>query len=409
MSEQLRTIHLTLLLVCLVLVAASLSEHRGPLNRAYQQAVLINKWRSRNREIPQQLLKQATWQLPRQDSSLSATASSLEKWPYVQLRVNGRVEYAFNRTPPLLYGAASGEEFHLRPLNDSAHIGDWETLQNFIDTWTDSHIVVRNPLSGAKFDVRQPMRSQCGEVMLEPSAVTERGTYYNPFTFNVQKGQLFVNLALARGDEECEVNLPFTKPEGGYVDIRRALKDILDGPISTTTFKEAFPDLSDATKYLTSLTLDQLENYLRDQANKEGEKVELFGAKIPYDLVSLFGATLLVACQFYMWCHLLRVESCISTGSTLEDFTGYIGFYKERLSIRLFTLSSVSILPVGTLVLALWSARRDEWWRWTTAIVAILLSSLLGFLLTRQFRAIWNLESSVASTPIKDEAEIAGQ
>ena len=56
MTEQLRTIHLTLLLICLVLLATTFAERNGPLKRAYEESMMIERWTLQETEVTKVLL-----------------------------------------------------------------------------------------------------------------------------------------------------------------------------------------------------------------------------------------------------------------------------------------------------------------------------------------------------------------
>jgi hypothetical protein len=408
MTEQLRTIHLTLLLICLVLLAATFAERHGPLKRAYEQATMIEKWSQGEHQVTSLLLTKAE-KLFKEDETPNATATRKhrEALPYVRLSFNGTTVLSIKRDR-FLYGVAGGRrEENFQPLTSSSSIYSWETLDHFIGTWNASHLVVENPLlTRPEFDTRREITSSCGPVVMEPSSTPESGVYSNPYYYVSDTKQLGLDAYFESpvqykrdsvsydGHKHCEIKQPLGEVEPGRLDVRGALRQVLDANLSTAQFNEAFPDLYESTKYLTSLTLEDLKQHLREEADKEGEKVEMFGAKIPYDLVSVFGAMLLVACQFYLWCHLVAFTAYLSKEKTY-DFTGYIGLYTGQLAIRIFTLLSVSLVPIAVLGLTIWKSRHNEWWEWIFPSVALPLSVLLGVLLVRRFRQVWDFKSII--------------
>lgn len=410
MTEQLRTIHLTLLLICLVLLAATFAERHGPLKRAYEQATMIERWSQRDHEVATLLLTEAE-KLFKEDEAPKTTGARKhrEALRYVRLSFNGTTVLSIKRDR-FLYGVAGGRrEENFQALTSSSSIYSWETLFDFIGTWNTSYLVVENPLfTRPEFDTRREIKSSCGPLVMEPSSTGESRVFSNPFSYVSDTKQLgleayFESPVQHKRDsipyddhKNCGIKQSLGEVEPGRLDVRGALRQVLDANLSTAQFNEAFPDLYESTKYLTSLTLEDLEQHLREQANKEGEKVEMFGAKIPYDLVSVFGAMVLIACEFYLWCHLVALTTYLSKEKTY-DFTGYIGLYTDQLAIRTFTLLSVSLVPIAVLGLTIWKSRRNEWWEWTIPSVALPLSLLLGVLLVRRFRQVWNLKSVVLS------------
>ncbi len=411
MIKQLRTIHLGLLLLVLILLAASLAEQRGPLQRAYEDSVLIRKWSGRDSEIRNLLLAQAEKLFPATDAP---DGKGLHKFsdtpPYLRLRFNGATVEYLDRRDRLLWGAAyeaPGErgEVNFYPLPTAGASFEWDTLDSFIGAWNARYFAMENPLSThIEFDQPRAVATSCGPAMLEPSAAGDKNVFGDPINYNPATREFWIDAEFDSPGPppggSCELKTGIVAPvELGRLDLRRALSQLpdlngkaLDATVAPAPFAEAFPDLSDATKYLTSLGLGDLENHLRAEANKEGEKVEIFGAKLPYDLVSVFGATLLVASQFYLWCHLVELTTLLSQKRRVYDFTGYIGLYTEIAAVRIFTLLSVSAVPAGALAVTIWKNRHNEWWEWITPILALPLSLFLGALLVRRFRQVWALK-----------------
>jgi hypothetical protein len=194
--------------------------------------------------------------------------------------------------------------------------------------------------------------------------------------------------------QPCEATLPVGFGERIGIDPRMLIRDAAGAHWTLIPFKDALPDLYESTKFLTSLNLQDLVNHLREESNKEGEQVEMFGAKIPYDLVSILGSLMLAACQFYLWCHLLEVRQVFSARRSDQDLTSYIGFYYNQWPARVFTIVSVSVLPIAVQASVLWNTR-DNNPRLVVLAIGMMSSVSLSGLLARCFVALWSVLSKL--------------
>ena len=104
--------------------------------------------------------------------------------------------------------------------------------------------------------------------------------------------------------------------------------------------------LSEKTLRLESLPLDRLTNYLDYQRRVSGENIELFGAKIPAEVVALWGLPLIIIVQLYFLIYLRQLRS-IDVHALRSAHAPWMGFFSDPFAQVLF-FSSISVLPAFT-------------------------------------------------------------
>src|SRR5437764_1388378 len=132
--------------------------------------------------------------------------------------------------------------------------------------------------------------------------------------------------------------------------IRLELANVFGGVVPQATkwgtgaSSDEFKDLIAETKYLEDTPLLQLARSLRERANTDTERIELFQAKLPVEAIATYGALVLIICQLYLLAHLLELRRLAQGLPRAEWPTGYIGLYHNR-SIFLFTFVSTAVWP----------------------------------------------------------------
>jgi FtsH-binding integral membrane protein len=116
--------------------------------------------------------------------------------------------------------------------------------------------------------------------------------------------------------------------------------------------KEQFSDLLSASRYLEDLPLHSLAAALRQRADTDTDRVELFQAKLPATAIPTYGSLILLVCQFYLLGHLLELRRRLSTDLTEPWPSGYLGLYPDRLMSG-FAIASLSAFPPIPLLMAL--------------------------------------------------------
>jgi hypothetical protein len=135
-----------------------------------------------------------------------------------------------------------------------------------------------------------------------------------------------------------------------------------------------FPELIAASKYFEDTPLQNLASALRDRANADTERVEVFQAQIPASAIPSFGSLILILCEFYLLAHLLELRNLIKSSRPSEWPSGYIGLY-SNVFIFSFTIVTLAIFPLIPLI---WSAIRNTGSMRILSIAACAISLLLG-------------------------------
>ena len=407
LAEQLRVVHLSLLLIALIVVAANLAEQRGPLKLAYDDAAKISEIARRDAPFKTEALKQTLHDFALDSSRREKTPPDVSTSPFVYVTVNKQIIYTLDRRDQFLAGhPGNSSPEDLQSFDDIGLAVFWDSLNDFIRAWDNSPPVIPNPLRYRKeFGAEMKLPSNCqAEVVLTPAtAVSDTilagGVHYDHATHEATLVLRFEDPLKRPKDEEprtCAARMPLGVVQDVGIDIRAVLRNVAGTHWTSTPFEEAFPSLSASTKYLRSLALPDLLNHLQEESTKEGEKVEMFGAKIPYELVNIFGSVFLVACQFYLLCHLVEFTNRAHSRSSEQEFTGYIGLYDDQAAARIFTVLSVSVIPSAVLAFTIWK-NRGPIRSWLEAGVALAFSIGLGWLLAKNFRELWNAKKRLPS------------
>lgn len=142
-------------------------------------------------------------------------------------------------------------------------------------------------------------------------------------------------------------------------------------------FKTTFPDLEEHSKNIKTVELQDLIAELNQQANRDQDKIELLCAKLSTDIVLHWGLVIVAACQFYLWLHLNGLARLGGAGRKGEGL-GWIGLYSDEWA-RLFTVASLSLpafIAVATLFYQ-WSIL-GVWWRIIVGALAAVCAVLGG-------------------------------
>lgn len=142
---------------------------------------------------------------------------------------------------------------------------------------------------------------------------------------------------------------------------RSILANVAAQSWSDQPFEVAFRELNDATKFEQSLSLSDTVQMLDRRVHTEGEKVEIFGAKVPLNIITSLGGLIVVCCQLYLWGHLRELTRLLSNEREEAEVTGYIGLYRDVL-MKALTVLSVSFLPPAIEVLLI--RKKPSEFRW---------------------------------------------
>lgn len=113
--------------------------------------------------------------------------------------------------------------------------------------------------------------------------------------------------------------------------------------LGARSFEQLLPELSEATENLRSVTPEDLEKYLAEQARMSQAPINLFGFQIRRDLLEVWGILLLLSANLYFCIH-YRILAATLSQSDSVNFP-WVGLYRDRISTFVFQITI--LLPVG--------------------------------------------------------------
>lgn len=111
-------------------------------------------------------------------------------------------------------------------------------------------------------------------------------------------------------------------------------------------FERSFPELSKVTADYDDLTFDRLFDVLSAEVARSGERVELFGTKLPGGYIAVWGLPVLCMMQLYMVLHLQALRVSVRRRSN-SNFIAWIGIYPS-ITAQVTMAVSLFLLPVLT-------------------------------------------------------------
>ena len=166
-------------------------------------------------------------------------------------------------------------------------------------------------------------------------------------------------------------------------DLQQWLIKAFDLPGPAGTFSDSFPELDRVTRDYQELTLEKARAILEAELARGGERIEFLGMKLPGTLMATWGGVVILMLQLYFWLHLRVVRGVGRTSKELMNEVAWIGIYSDIFA-RVITLATILLLPLGTTVCAVIIAD-------VPAVVAVILSLLVGCVSLLSARQVWNL------------------
>jgi hypothetical protein len=359
--EHLRTVHFTLVIVCVALIALITSDRRSVVSDARQELhgirSVIEKWNSNWLEDDAQHAF-ANTMLP-----VTQLVSDPGKNQIDVEAPDGRhfvfdIEYdgpnwMVNTVDDSLTSPVNARwpmSLHDPPLNLKYFHEFWDNLARGI-AYKIPLILDDTPLA---FDTSRPLKAQfvSGKKPDSPTPVhlklTMR-TVRTDITGDFSRGLYASDSGLAS---------PFTIPHSLYsfltiaVPIKRSQSFYFDpyqkfvppgAQWRREPFSDAFPNLSVMTKNYEELGFDTLDKILEAEESRTGDSFEAVGIKFPAGGVTGWGIIMVVGIQLYFFVHLHELKERL--GSEDEGWgVAWIGVYKSRLAIAVYFVSC-ALLP----------------------------------------------------------------
>jgi hypothetical protein len=352
--DQIRTVHLTLVLVAFVLLAAALQEPRRKVERSVSDArtiyLLAQELQPAAGPVGDEVDRAVAQYVARSGQQLQTEQLNLEiTWASGEKQTVGLFGGAFGAAAYLSDGRYESEDDIQSPAYSYVPF-QVRSLGEFIRFW--DHNLTEQMVNVPKVnpnDIETIFREEgLGRVaaksfrFLPPNAKPSKLMELHG---GVEGDSLKFFTYPATGEPGVTIAVPVTKIPSINIQallIRYAKKeqDWLPGKFATS-----FPELSDRAKNLTTLDLRDLVTELNDEANRDQDKIELLGAKLDPIILTRWGLFIVAICQFYLWVHLNALRQ--SVVATPGDFPtlGWVGIY-PGVWAQIFTIASVLIPPV---------------------------------------------------------------
>jgi len=406
LADHIRTVHFTVLVLCLVLLAATLQEHRNPFPRALDdlKAIIgLSSGRSLGKKITERV------------RNFGDQKFQMGRPLFVRVKVRGKQElYRLTFDAPWAY-----QDYRESSVTAGYFSSGDRSLRDFSTFWNHNkeqrvYLIgrIKNPAEIEASETRN-VHNRKGPIQHVAFTVDliewiSTGSTEKVDVLDGKSAQTAPNLTLdAEWEKDQLVLRTFDLDQLSSADfeirphvtpLSRAVINVQDllrtaaGKKSDWIlgdFTATFTDLNQAGGKLAAMPLLDLQQELNRQSTDEdvrdAEKLEIFGAKIPVKQVSNWGIVLLAGSQFYLWLYLDALRRLVQA-STLRLSMNWIGLH-EGLPGRTFVLFSVLLLPaavLGVLVYRGWSA--SNWVRIpyvTGASISLLLISLTTATLSR--------------------------
>ena len=348
--EHIRTVHFTLLVVVLIMIAALQIQRKRPSEKAASDAELIRhlseRWSETAVAVISDLDRTALTDPPR-TGSVSSSEIVLPAYGQYSVDYGTDQSTSFPVTARWLYLKRDNDAF------TSATIDQWKTLREFFSFWdrVQSGTDVLVPLvlrSGNNIEqCRNVHQDRAFGSMGDPSSM--------PLNHTIRWGH---------GSSWTVVTSVFGPSMSGFqpplcsfapADVRAYSPDLghaFATVVAGTTqwgkgsSKQEFSELISAAGNLQDSPIRDVAEVLKERSVDDSATIELFQAKLPASAIPVYGSALLICIQFYLLSHLRELHRIWSL-SRSGDYvvTGYLGLYKQPLSI-VFTAMSLILLPM---------------------------------------------------------------
>lgn len=409
--EHLRTVHFTLLVICLASVVIVLSPPSSDINRANEQLTQIiaikNAWK-------------ADWLGVEAERMVKAPTSNCRTdMPYFGVTAGGKtivvhgvrlwtIAFPFPREQNTnsekdlnlkQVGLAIGHDRNFIPqLPAPTTLEDFHSYWNasgFLScpkeflvpktgdvwTWNWAHSSLEQKIG--EISSTQELQQHDGSVdfVLVSTGVLEPGFYndYKPegalLEASPEKAP-FKDLVFAILTKSELLTVPLSLPD--------AIKeDFPQYRVSTASFESAFPDLTKATLNRRNLSLEHLKELLHSEETASKEIFEAFGIKFPLETAVRWAVFLILAVQIYFWIHLTEFRR----RQVSDNSIAWIGLYPSYVAKMVFHTTAFIIPPLVVCLLCrsegLGSSDPADW---VLTIVVISISVYLSAVTIRTFR-----------------------
>lgn len=402
--EHLRTVHFTLVVVCIALVVLITSDRKSTVSNAREELkgirAVAEKW-DRDWIKKEAAISFAGMQLPVAQLPADAGHSEVEidlpngKSVVMQLVYDGP-NWMMNasddslRSPiPYRYPLLLQEQ----PLFLNGFHEFWDslakrprfevplTLDDTPRAFHQGQPLTARFVSGKKPTISTPLHLKLSIRQIEADARYEypKGSY-------VSEPGLLMPFATtySLGDG---VAVPITGSKSVFADVYAHFIPA-DSGWRREPYNDVFPNLSSVTKNYEQLNFETVDKILEAEESRAGDSFEAIGIKFPAEGVSQWGFVLILGIQIYFFLHLYELTPKLKASDEGWE-VAWIGVYKSHLARTVYFISTVLLPAAAALVLlnhlpAL--AKSPHWLRITALILGAGLSLSFGLLAWMRLR-----------------------
>jgi hypothetical protein len=407
--DHIRTVHFTVLVVALILTASLQFEKRRPLERA---------------AVDMEAISHLAQHWPDTVAHLETAADEIMDHHSLVIGQPQGVELLFPE--PGLYQALAPKS---RKVSSKLNFGvtkrwiyvdetaeddeellsrrpkQWTNLREFFDFWDSFHdgraAFIPLVLGYTK------VASDCNVITISAisatSAKDELNSFLVPKATRDDEGHWSIAAIVEQPHDEAICKFPSIAVPTMMLDLPHALMGVAPQAANWGTGKSSaeFSELIAQTKYLETSSLDGLAAELRERANSDTERIELFQAKLPTATIAVYGSLVLIICQFYLLAHLIELREIMQAPVSREWPTGYIGLYKNRF-IFLLAVASLTVWPLVPIALSVYQSSN---WRLHFSVRSVITWLSFGIsVVVGMFSAV--VLSSVRNSKVLSERRI---
>ena len=404
LCEHIRTVHLTILGVCLLLLGVLIRDQPRPLSTAIADVKAMSSLAAKKAEI---------------DSALQAYAQSVvENYAHnsSQKLQSGRPAYILGEW---LDGTKASYRLDYPVAwvvwgpfqrGESSYVAD--TPQQFRDFWNGS--LSARILPTASFETateisftdlltRRPGNG--GKVLVLASTLDsfQKGILQKTFSKSTES-QLLNPLPLPLHSEDSENNRLSSEwiNHSKLVTVRlpelTVNADLLAAFLKATgmedrwkhaPFEQSFGELSTQMATISGMTFKDTKDYLERQSSITApeDTVDVFGAKLPTAKISNWGILIVLGIELYLLILLQQLSRQVQNSKSNTMI--WVGLFPSQIA-RTFTLVSCAVLPIAVLLYLELKKWPNDTILEISYPVSMLLSLILSSCIVLQLRRVWD-------------------
>lgn len=410
LDDHIRTIHLTLMALALLLLPAILvappNTYEKPISDLKAIIRLKEASQGAERAIKKEIDKRVVTVIARDPGKFQ----------------NGRPVYISVQTTQktMAYAINSDSAWaYKQDERSSSVLGfldfDFRSLAKFISFWDrntsllnivvfesiESRHVVESSLSDASGKLKGPLQVH----VLTPQEVSDLGDRRTAFEAGSESLWIRARdskVTLGYSDRDEKVGFSFeVVPD--YATPRISLQELLRNQAKQEDnwllgeFGKAFSELHRVTAGVTQMPLMDVLAFLklkaREEQERKGEQLDVFGAKIPADKLGVCGIGLLIGVQGYFLLHIRRLREIVGGCPRIRSHIVWIGGCRDKWA-QMFVVLSALVLPLGILVcLAMKVWNIGGAWANTFVCLSVVGSSGIGAATLFGLTAVWRVKT----------------